>query len=754
MKLISLCDRLIEYSFYSLFLLVPLVFVGNTSELFEFNKMWLAFGLTIIIGSSWITKMILQKKVVVLKTPLDIPILLFLASQIISSVLSLDSHISWWGYYSRFNGGLLSTICYVLLYYAFVSNLHTKHVMRILWVSLISCILVALWGFPAHFGYDPTCLVFRGTLDVNCWTDAFKPTIRTFSTLGQPAWLAAYLAILLPLTMVYGLNVISTKHKAQNKFLVPSLLSLVALFYISLIFTNTRAGFIGFGAADLILWAFIFIKKSLPRTVALKYFAIFHLTLVISSFFFGMPHPSLDKFTFKSLTTQVSAPATSITPSTSTPAAKPSAEAAVPINITDSADIRKLVWQGAIAAWRDNPIFGTGVETFAFAYYKYKPAAHNLTSEWDFLYNKAHNEYLNYLATTGIVGLGSYLLIILFFSFQASKWLIAHSILKKESEKDENHGAYTKSYLLVAGLLAGYASILITNFFGFSVVIINLYFFLIPAFFYVLTEMLNPEKALSFGSEKASDGSDINPYQWTAIVVIAIVAVGLHLNLINYWSADIDYALGANLNKVGQYQQGYESLVRAVDVKPNEPVYTDEFSQSLAVMANGLALQKDNKNAEQFAAKALELSNQILKDHPNNIVYWKNRVRLLYTLSQSDLTNKQNYITEAVQSIDKAQKLSPNDAKISYNQGVLHGQVGDVEGGIKILNLTIKLKPDYRDAYYALGLFYHDLAVNKDGKIIDPAMNKKAIETFEYILKNLAPNDKEARSNLEKWKTL
>ena len=37
---------------------------------------------------------------------------------------------------------------------------------------------------------------------------------------------------------------------------------------------------------------------------------------------------------------------------------------------------------------------------------------HNLTSEWDFLYNKAHNEYLNYLATTGLFGLGSYLLFI------------------------------------------------------------------------------------------------------------------------------------------------------------------------------------------------------------------------------------------------------------------------------------------------------------------------------------------------------
>ncbi|KKP99309.1 MAG: O-antigen polymerase, partial [Candidatus Levybacteria bacterium GW2011_GWB1_36_18] len=84
---------------------------------------------------------------------------------------------------------------------------------------------------------------------------------------------------------------------------------------------------------------------------------------------------------------------------------------------TDSGKIRLIVWRGAIDVWKNNPIFGTGVETFAYAYYKYRPIEHNLTSEWNFLYNKAHNEYLNYLATTGVFGLLSYLSFIAFFLF-------------------------------------------------------------------------------------------------------------------------------------------------------------------------------------------------------------------------------------------------------------------------------------------------------------------------------------------------
>ena len=54
-------------------------------------------------------------------------------------------------------------------------------------------------------------------------------------------------------------------------------------------------------------------------------------------------------------------------------------------------------------------LIGTGTETFAFAFYRYRPAGHNLTAN-GILYNKAHNEYLNYLATTGLFGLASYLL--------------------------------------------------------------------------------------------------------------------------------------------------------------------------------------------------------------------------------------------------------------------------------------------------------------------------------------------------------
>src|SRR5829696_1957071 len=121
MTLLTLCNKIIEYSFYALFLLVPLVFTGNTSELFEFNKMWLTYIITIVIGCAWFTKMIVMKKFHIQRTVFDYFILAFVASQLLSTLFSLDRHISFWGYYSRFNGGLLSILTYGFLYYAFVT---------------------------------------------------------------------------------------------------------------------------------------------------------------------------------------------------------------------------------------------------------------------------------------------------------------------------------------------------------------------------------------------------------------------------------------------------------------------------------------------------------------------------------------------------------------------------------------------------------------------------------------------------------
>src|SRR3989344_2165292 len=114
--------KTIRLTFYSLFFVVPLIFLPGHVELFQFNKMITVYLGTIIITALWLIRMVIKKRILLRKTPLDLPILLFLFSQVLSTILSIEPHTSLFGYYSRFHGGLLSTISYILLYYEFVTN--------------------------------------------------------------------------------------------------------------------------------------------------------------------------------------------------------------------------------------------------------------------------------------------------------------------------------------------------------------------------------------------------------------------------------------------------------------------------------------------------------------------------------------------------------------------------------------------------------------------------------------------------------
>ena len=86
--------KFVAIGFYLLFLLVPLSLFPTTSEIFEFNKIIITYALTVFILASWTTRMVVAKKIIFRRSILDFPILLFLASQVASTYLSIDPRTS------------------------------------------------------------------------------------------------------------------------------------------------------------------------------------------------------------------------------------------------------------------------------------------------------------------------------------------------------------------------------------------------------------------------------------------------------------------------------------------------------------------------------------------------------------------------------------------------------------------------------------------------------------------------------------
>ncbi|MEK7536388.1 MAG: O-antigen ligase family protein, partial [Patescibacteria group bacterium] len=414
---------MIPVLFNILFLILPLTFFKTTSELFEFNKVIVLYLFTSLIVSGWLIESIKQRKFIFRPTKLDVPLVIYLSIYLISTLFSIDPRTSWLGYYSRFNGGLITQVCYVFLYWAFVSNLDKKQSLSTLYYVLSSTAIASLLAVLEHFGFFATCGMMNFGWRESCWVQDVQT--RVFSTLGQPNWLAALLVALIPFTW----------RKSYKYYL------LSILFFVTLLFTRSRSGLLAFGIEAIIFWGFQLWQSKFKY---LKEFLILSLVFGLLSFV----------FLFKP-TANSQQSVTVVAP-------------ALESGGTESSTIRKFVWLGALEVFRHYPILGTGPETFAFSYPMFKPVGHNLTSEWDFIYNKAHNEFLNILANVGLLGFLSYISIIIFSFLQITNY-----------SKCTNF----KNYLgqLEIGLLSGYIAILVTNFFGFSIVPVSLLFFLLPA---------------------------------------------------------------------------------------------------------------------------------------------------------------------------------------------------------------------------------------------------------------------------------
>ncbi|MBU2577422.1 hypothetical protein KKA69_01165, partial [Patescibacteria group bacterium] len=288
-------SKAISFLFSGLFFLVPLFFTPYNSELFEFNKILLVYGFTVLILASWIARMFLQKNIIFRRTPLDIPLFLFFLSQIFSTLFSIDPHTSIFGYYSRFNGGLLSTASFLFLYWAIVSNSTAKDVLKFIKITFVSALIVSFYGILEHFGHSFSCLFFEGKFDVSCWIQDVKS--RVFATIGQPNWLAAYLAILLPISLAFSLNQEPGTMNKGKKYLSPIIhYSLFIILFLCLLFTVSRSGFLGLGVSLIIFWLFFFLTKLKKLNSIFKPVALNALIITACLLVFGTPFSQINRY--------------------------------------------------------------------------------------------------------------------------------------------------------------------------------------------------------------------------------------------------------------------------------------------------------------------------------------------------------------------------------------------------------------------------------------------------------------------------
>ena len=708
--------NIIRYLYYILFFFLPFVVLPVSSELFEFNKMLFIYTISAFIASTWLLRSFQEKRLVIKKTSFDIPLSIFILSQVMSTIFSIDQHTSFFGYYGRFNGGLLSTLTYIFLYYGFVSNVDkniNKTIKTILGISIFSSILVVAWGLPGKFNRDLSCLLFTGQFNNSCWTAQFKPAERMFSTLGQPNWLGAYLAI----TFFMSIFVLITSQAKKAKVIG----ALGILFsYIGILLSRSRSSLVslapGFICIGIYFLFLLVLKSSWMSSLRKKILIGIMVFLVFLTFFIQTGIGEVDSLLHFSFLKKYNTPQTQTT--VVTPKVDTSLQVVGPI--TESLDIRKIVWKGAWELGQQYPLFGTGVETFGYAYYSVRPVAHNLTSEWDFLYNKAHNEYLNLLATTGWFGLGSFILLLL--------WMIG--VLLKNIHSHRAESTLVFFYLMLFGI---FVSICITNFFGFSITVINVYWYILMGFLVL------------YNTTDTSHISNSNKTSFSQMGIVLVALLWMLNSIGTYWVADYTYAQSDIALKNNNVEASVALLQKALVLR-KEHVYADKLSYALAQYAYTVAYQKDKEKSKEMIALAENLNLKSIQDSPQNVLYWKTRVKNQYIFYQMGLDKK--YLFTGIAALEEASKLAPTDPKITYFAATYNSLLFDDEKepkqkelyklkSLDAIEKTITLKSDYGDAYL---LKYQLLKKYK---------NMTAAKTLlEWYIPRYAPSNEELKKEL------
>ena len=691
-------DNLGFYLLVFIIFIIPLYFNIKAYDQFELPKLTLLRILTSILFGIWAIRELEKGTISFVKTPLDIPLLLWIAINIVCTIFSIAPHLSFRGEYENFAGSL-SNINYVILYFLAVQFLkNTKQIQILLIALMISGFLICLYSVAQFFGYD-----------FIKWNEESVIKGRYFASMGNPNFLGALLIMIIPVVISYFVMAI----KNRKNSLIFVLFAFFILLYIALFGTQSRGPFLGFVFSFLFMLSYGIYKlyKNLLRSSELQHvsfnsllFALIKKYRIWIILFFVLMGIAI----FLSLTIGKNATK----------------------RITESiADIKGSLSQSRLHIWipalkiiKDYPILGTGVDTFKAIFPKYEGLDFAYIDGTNVSSRTAHNELLNIAATMGLIGLAIYLLIIFVFIKLFYKPFAAINNFEIK--------------LISLSLFASFIAYFVQNIFSFGVAAINttLYLFMaIQAFIY---NSIYGEKKLNFALYPSSEKSTKFIFQIIAVIISSFFAYKAYILL----SADYSYNKGKILGNVyGRWDLAIKEHIKSVEKVPLEVKY----HVYLGLAYEQMALRVDDR------AKQIDLINLAIKEYkkgielnPANSYYWGNLGRIyslfariennpeyyqqsIYYYTEAikkapvtglfyhnliELYVRNNMINEALQVFSK---LEFCDKKLAANAAFLLGNVfftgKDFARAIEFYQKAVTYVPDFLQAQFNLAVTYATL---------------------------------------------
>jgi len=685
-------DKAVQRLIYVLVFLLPLWFLPVTINSVEFNKQVLLVFLVVVTFILWLIKILNQGEIRWKGSILNILLGVFLVIYVLATIFSQRAYGSLVGWSTHLSGSLINVLCFLALYILIINNFKgLKDTFGLLFVFLVSSAIATVIGLVQIWGG----FIFP-------WDFAKS---ASFNTLGTANTLGIFSATVL--TLVTALLFVVKRINIKIFLVILGLINLFIL--INLNFWVLWLVLI-VGLAVILVFGLMRIVK-LEESVSWLAWPMAILAIALIFMFFRPIIPL-----------------------------RPNLPVEVGLNYRGG-------WEVVSKVLKDNPILGTGPESFVIGYAKYKPEIINQTAFWNIRFANPPSEVFTIASDLGFVGLAVFLLVIILFIFFAVKNLL----------KTVGEGNNVLEQFLQIGVFAGWLGLTVSLFLYPQNLTLMFVFWLLFSI-YLAESSVFKEKV--YNLRKSPTILLVGSFSF---VIIIVLMVGFIYIEGTRFVAEIAYKNGLDLIQVkGDLDNGLNRIIRSTVINPYEDKTYQALSQLFILKMNRDSqltnlgsqerlnlVQVDAINAINSAVRATILSpknvanwlirgqvyrqvigfingaddwaessyEESLKLEPTNpfaYTEWGrvlvNRAVLLANQGKKDKATQEaigNYLVQALGKFDQAIKVKPDYAPAHFESARIYDQLGKLNEAIAKMEINRQLLPKDAGIAFQLGVLYY-----------------------------------------------
>ena len=684
MRLHLLSGKAIQFGLLVIVLLVPLLVNPFGYRFYDVPRPAFFRFVVLLVLTAWLVIRINLRRSIagslrkLLARPLVLPALLFAFAHILSTITSVAPHLSLWGSFIRVYG-TYNVLCCVIFFFLIILNLRTpRQLEQLVTVALLASLPVALYGVIQHFGFDP---IFP----------QYDYSSRVVSSIGNPIFLGAYLIMVIPLALgrlLVSLRTLLGEDQVQSsKLKAAGYASLLLVQLMCLLYTRARGPW--FGLLSGVLLFVVLIALLYKRRGLLLIAIVAGVALVALLVALNLPSATLEPFTESPYLSRLAL----------------SDELAAG---TGTSWVRLFIWQGTLELIRSGPnigftpdplrplrlLIGYGPETMEVVFPKVYPSGLAHVEAREAVIDRAHNELLDLLVTTGALGLLAFLLLL------GSFFYCGVSLLRQRGD--------FKAQITLIALLSAMLAHLVEAQFGILLpsteLLLWLYLALVSVI-YMTETVATEEERMDLVSSTPAEASTDNANRLRSVLsllVVFVIPLFASFSNINLFISDIHLRQGIDLRNARQYTESIEAYNRAIQVFPLEPRFYQYKASAYYELAQSIPDDELEARAQLLQAGVDALA-KALEGQPLDPEYHASAGKLYGYWAR---TVDPSRFEQAVEFYERALQLSPRDTIYRNNLGRVYFDAGRYKEAIRQLQLSLEIDPEFSATHYNLGLVY------------------------------------------------